>query len=166
MEAGMNDIQITLVGNMVTDPVSRTVGNDVTVTTFRIASTPRHFDRSAGEWRDGETTFLPVTCWRRLAQHTAASLHKGDGVIVQGRLYSRSYDDKDQQRRTSYEVEAVAVGPDLNRGTAQLVRATRSVAAAPDAWNQSLGAEASTPTADSEDPFTSELAGVASVSAA
>lgn len=162
----MNDIQITLVGNMVTDPLTRTVGDDVSVTTFRVASTPRHFDRGSGQWRDGETTFLSVTCWRRLAQHAAASLHKGDGVIVQGRLLSRSFEDKEHQRRTTLEVEAIAVGPDLNRGTAQLVRAARSAPVGEDPWSQSLGDPGATAPESETDPFTAELSPASSASAA
>jgi len=156
----VNDIQITMIGNMVTDPVLRTVGDDIAVTGFRVASTPRRFDQSGSQWRDGETIFLSVTCWRRLAQNAAASLHKGDGVIVQGRLISRSFDDKEQQRRSVLEVEALSVGPDLNRGTAQLVRTARTATGTADPWAEPLrSGPASTPgsgesvAGNSVDPF-------------
>lgn len=169
----MNDIQITMIGNMVTDPVLRTVGDDIAVTGFRVASTPRRFDQSGSQWRDGETIFLSVTCWRRLAQNAAASLHKGDGVIVQGRLISRSFDDKEQQRRSVLEVEALSVGPDLNRGTAQLVRTARTATGTADPWAEPLrGCPASTPgsgesvAGNSVDPFSAELREPASASAA
>ena len=169
----MNDIQITMVGNLATDPVLRSVGDGVPVAGFRVASTPRRYDRSTAQWRDGETIFLSVNCWRRLAEHVATSLHKGDGVIVNGRLVARSFDDREQQRRWVIEVEAITVGPDLTRGTAPLVRAQRSTSGAEDVWSTPLGAGAgagvqepdAAPGAPLADPFAAELSPAGTVAA-
>lgn len=122
----MNETQVTLVGNIVTDPVLRITRDGVPVGTFRLASSTRRFDRNVGEWKDLDSLFLTVNCWRRLAEHVATSVRKGDGVLVVGRLLMRSFETKEGEKRSVFEVEATAVGPDLNRGTAQLVRPGRA----------------------------------------
>ena len=123
----MNDTYITIVGNVVDDPRSRTTGGGVPVASFRIASTSRRFNRETGAWEDNERLFATVTCWRAMAQNVAASLRKGQPVVATGRFYSREY-TKDEVTRMSYELDAVAVGHDLARGTSEFTKVTRPYA--------------------------------------
>jgi single-strand DNA-binding protein len=120
----MNETTVTVVGNLVDDPRMRTTDSGVEVTSFRVASTARRFDREAARWVDAGSVFLSVTCWRALGVHVVASLRKGDPVLVTGRLFTRQY-ERDGQLRSAYEVDAVAVGPDLARGTATFQRVAR-----------------------------------------
>jgi single-strand DNA-binding protein len=122
----VNDTWVTVVGNLATEPVARTTGGGVPVLNLRVATTPRRRDGVTGEWKDAETAFLTVTCWRALAEHVGRSLHKGDPVVVHGRLLHKSYETPQGERRSSTEVEASALGPDLSRGTAAFVRAGRA----------------------------------------
>lgn len=120
----MNETHVTLVGNLVDDPRLRTTETGVDVAGFRVASTTRRFDRVTNRWSDGGSLFLSVTCWRGLATNAVASLRKGDPVVVTGRLSTRTY-EKDGQSRSTCELEALAIGPDLARGTAVFQRAPR-----------------------------------------
>ena len=115
---------ITLVGNCVNDPELKFLPSGVAVCNWTIASTPRTFDRQSNEWKDGDPLFLPCSIWRQAAEHVAESLTKGMRVIVQGRLKQRSYDDREGNKRTIYEVEVEEVGPSLLRATAVVTRAT------------------------------------------
>ena len=117
-----NDTVITVVGNLTTDPNLRYTSSGAAVVDFTIASTPRSFDRNANEWKDGETLFLRCSAWREHAEHVAESLTKGTRVIVQGRLKSRSYDDREGNRRTVFEVDVEEVGPSLRYATAKVNR--------------------------------------------
>lgn len=110
---------ITLVGHMVDDAEVRFTPSGVAVANFRVASTPRTFDKQAGEWRDGETLFLTCTVWKQYAENVGSSLHKGDRVIVQGNLKQRSY-EKDGQKRTVFEVDVLEVGPALRSASAKV----------------------------------------------
>ena len=114
---------ITVVGNLTADPEMRYTNSGVPFASFTIASTPRTFDRQANEWKDGDALFLRATVWREFAEHTATSLTKGMRVIARGNLRQRSYDDKDGQRRTSYELDIDEIGPSLRYATAQVTRA-------------------------------------------
>ena len=115
---------ITLAGNCVNDPELKFLPSGVAVCNWTIASTPRTFDRQSNEWKDGDTLFLPCSIWRQAAEHVAESLTKGTRVIVTGRLKQRSYDDREGNKRTIYEVEVEEVGPSLLRATAVVTRAT------------------------------------------
>ncbi|MEV8095800.1 single-stranded DNA-binding protein [Kitasatospora sp. NPDC085879] len=117
---------ITLVGNLVDDPELRFTPSGAAVAKFRIASTPRTFDRQTNEWKDGESLFLTCNVWRQPAENVAESLQKGMRVIVQGRLRQRSYDTKEGEKRTVFEVEVDEVGPSLRSATAKVTRANRS----------------------------------------
>jgi single-strand DNA-binding protein len=117
----MNDTMMTIVGNVVDTPRLRQTKNGHVVTNFRIASTSRRFDREQGTWVDDSTLFITVTCWRGFGQNVDKSLHKGQPVLVYGRYYMREY-KVEEQLRTSYELEAVAVGHDLARGTSEFTR--------------------------------------------
>ncbi len=135
----MNETSVTLVGNLVDDPRLRTTESGVDVAGFRVASTTRRWDRAAGRWSDGGSLFLSVTCWRALAGNAVASLRKGDPVVVTGRLSTRTY-EKDGQTRSTCELEAVAIGPDLARGTAVFRRSPRPPGTAADESAMDAGA--------------------------
>jgi single-strand DNA-binding protein len=120
----MNDNQLTLAGNIVRNPVLRDTSNGKSMVTFRLASTPRRFDSAKQEWVNGETLFLDVACWHRLAEQVDASLRGGDPVVVTGRLRQRSF-EVEGQRRSVYEIDAQHVSPDLNRVGVTLVRGAR-----------------------------------------
>ena len=123
----MFDTQVTVVGNLVADPRLTSTPNGQPVASFRLASTPRRFDRASGEWRDGSTLFLNVTCWRGLAENVATSLKKGQAAIVIGRLSVRPYESKDGEKRQSVDIDAMAAGPDLSRVVTVVKRAERGV---------------------------------------
>ncbi|WP_097994105.1 single-stranded DNA-binding protein [Streptomyces sp. f51] len=112
---------ITVVGNVVADPELRFTPAGAPVANFRIASTPRTFDRVTNEWKDGDTLFLSVSVWRQQAENVAESIKRGDRVIVVGRLGQRQY-EKDGERKSSYEVQAEDVGPALKNATAQVAK--------------------------------------------
>lgn len=114
-----NDTPITVVGNLTADPELRFTPSGAAVATFTVASTPRSYDKTSGQWRDGEPLFLRCQIWRQPAEHAAESLRKGGRVVVVGALRSRSYDDRDGQRRTVFEVEADEVGLSLRFGPAR-----------------------------------------------
>lgn len=110
----MNETNVTLVGTVITDLRQRTTGEGARFIKFRMASNERRFDRSSQEWVDGDSLYVNITCWRRLVKGVGAALGKGDPVIVVGRLYTREW-EQDGQRRSSIEMDAIAVGPDLGR---------------------------------------------------
>ncbi|GII52231.1 hypothetical protein Pth03_06200 [Planotetraspora thailandica] len=123
MAAG--DTTITIVGNLVGDPELRFTPTGQAVARFRIASTPRFLDRQTNEWKDGEGLFLTCNVWRQAAENVAESLQRGMRVIVQGRLRQRSYETKEGETRTVYEVEVDEVGPSLRNATAKVNKTTR-----------------------------------------
>jgi single-strand DNA-binding protein len=120
------ETSITIVGNLVDDPDLRFTPSGAAVANFRIASTPRTFDRQANEWKDGETLFLTCAVWRQAAENVAESLQRGMRVIVQGRLKSRSYETREGEKRTVFEIDVDEVGPSLRSATAKVTRASRS----------------------------------------
>ena len=123
MAAG--DTQITVVGNLVADPELRFTASGQPVATFRVASTPRVMDRTTNEWKDGDSLFLTCNVWRQAAENVAESLQRGMRVIVTGRLKQRSYETKEGEKRTVYEVEVDEVGPSLRNASAKVNRASR-----------------------------------------
>ena len=123
MAAG--DTVITLVGNLTDDPELRFTPSGAPVANFTVASTPRFLDKATNEWKDGDTLFLRCNIWRQAAENAAESLQRGMRVIVQGRLKQRSYETKEGEKRTVYEVEADEVGPSLKNATAKVVKTTR-----------------------------------------
>ena len=123
MAAG--DTVITLVGNLVDDPELRFTPSGAAVAKFRIASTPRFLDKQTNEWKDGESLFLSCNVWRQAAENVAESLQRGMRVIVQGRLKQRSYETKEGEKRTVYEVEVDEVGPSLRSATAKVAKTQR-----------------------------------------
>ncbi|MEU6719836.1 single-stranded DNA-binding protein [Nonomuraea sp. NPDC046802] len=152
MAAG--DTVITLVGNLVDDPELRFTPTGLAVARFRIASTPRFMDRQTNEWKDGDSLFLTCNVWRQAAENAAESLQRGMRVIVQGRLKQRSYETKEGEKRTVYEVEVDEVGPSLRNATAKVNRTSRQGGSGPadDPWASASRQRPST----SEQPSTSE----------
>ena len=119
-----NETTITVIGNLVEDPALRFAPSGAAVANFTVASTPRAFDRQSNEWKDGDTLFLNCSVWRQAAENCAETLSKGMRVIVQGRLKSRTYETREGEKRTVFEVEVEEVGPSLLRATAKVTRAT------------------------------------------
>ena len=124
MAAG--DTQITIAGNLVDDPELRFTPAGQPVARFRVASTPRFRDNTTGEWKDGDSLFLTCNVWRQAAENVAESLTRGMRVIVSGRLRQRSYETKEGEKRTVYEVEVDDVGPSLRNASAKVNRVARS----------------------------------------
>lgn len=115
---------ITVVGNLVDDPELRFTPSGAAVAKFRVASTPRIFDRQTNEWKDGEGLFLTCSVWRQAAENVAESLTRGMRVVVQGRLKQRSYEDREGVKRTVYELDVEEVGPSLKSATAKVTKTT------------------------------------------
>jgi single-strand DNA-binding protein len=123
----MYETQVTIVGNVVNTIDKRELANGTTVANFRVGSTERRYDRASGGWIDGDRLYVDVTCWRHLAENAAASLVKGDPVVVTGRLFTRNY-EHEGQRRTSMTIDANSVAADLSRCRAVVTRTKRSTA--------------------------------------
>ena len=124
MAAG--DTQITIAGNLVDDPELRFTPAGQPVARFRVASTPRFRDNATGEWKDGDSLFLTCNVWRQAAENVAESLTRGMRVIVSGRLRQRSYETKEGEKRTVYEVEVDDVGPSLRNASAKVNKVVRN----------------------------------------
>jgi single-strand DNA-binding protein len=134
---------ITVVGNLTDDPELRFTPSGAAVAKFRIASTPRTMDRQSGEWKDGEPLFLACNVWRDAAEHVAESLQRGARVIVQGRLRQRSYETREGEKRTVYELEVDEIGPSLRYATAKVQRMNRSGGGSGGGFGASNGGSAS-----------------------
>lgn len=150
----MSDTVITVVGNLTSDPELRFTAAGQAVASFTVASTPRTFDRQAGEWKDGEALFLRCNIWRQAAENVAESLTRGSRVIVSGRLRQRSFETREGEKRTVIELEVDDIGPSLLHATARVQKVERgssggsqqrSQAPANDPWGA--------PTDPSEPPF-------------
>jgi len=124
MAAG--DTVITIVGNLVDDPELRFTPSGAAVAKFTIASTPRFLDKATNEWKQGDSLFLSCNVWRQVAENVAESLTRGMRVIVQGRLKQRSYETKEGEKRTVYEIEVEEVGPSLRWASAKVTKAART----------------------------------------
>ena len=155
---------ITLVGNLVDDPELRFTPSGAAVAKFRIASTPRTYDRQSGEWKDGESLFLTCNVWRQAAENVAESLQRGMRVIIQGRLRQRSYETREGEKRTVVELEVDEVGPCLKFATAKVTKVSPGPGSGgfggpidtdrpnDDPWDSAPPA-GGTPAADGEPPF-------------
>lgn len=161
----MNEIMMTVLGNVVDDPSLHETRSGHKVANFRLASTSRRFDRDEGRWTDGSTFFVSVSAWRNLGENAAASLKKGQPVVVYGRYQTRTY-EVNETTRVSHELEAVSIGHDLNRGTTtwnKVVRgATSHTVETDDTGIPANDAEhwLDLARAEAPDPFGAELAGV------
>ena len=116
---------LTVIGTLITNVNRRRLTDGTTVVNFRVASNERRFDRASGTWTDGDTLYVSVTCWRQLAENVHRTFNTGDPIIVQGRLYTRNYEDKEGRRQSVTELEGFAVGPDLTRASAVVTRLRR-----------------------------------------
>ncbi|MHB1614441.1 MAG: single-stranded DNA-binding protein [Actinomycetes bacterium] len=146
---------ITVVGNLVDDPQLRFTPSGAAVANFRIASTPRTYDRTSGEWKDGDSLFLTCNVWRQAAENVAESLTRGMRVIVSGRLRQRSYETKEGEKRTVYELEVDEVGPSLRSATAKVAKVARGQG----------GYGSGAPATPSDDPWATPPAGAGGRSA-
>ena len=135
----MDNNEVRIRGRVAIEPTQVTVGTGHKITTFRLASDHRRFDKQANDWVTAETLFITVNCWRQLGDNVFASLHRGDLVDVRGRLRQRDYDDKDGKKVTVFEVEAYAVAPDLSRYIVTMARPPRQL---PDQAEQAPASDA------------------------
>lgn len=117
---------ITVVGNLTDDPELRFTPSGAAVANFTVASTPRTLNKQTNEWEDGEAMFLRCSIWRQAAENVAESLQKGARVIVQGRMRARTWETREGEKRTSFEIDVDEIGPSLRWATAKVVRAARS----------------------------------------
>ncbi|MER7173396.1 single-stranded DNA-binding protein [Streptomyces mesophilus] len=152
----MNETLVTVVGNVATAPVTRVTANGAMVR-FRLASTARYYDRTTQDWRDGHTNFLTVFAWRGLAENVASSVSLGDPVVIQGRLKVKQESGvSGTQSVLGVDIEALALGHDLSRGTAAFRRVSRAnpalTAGAGDAGSGDAGAPGSAEPQFERDP--------------
>ncbi|MEV0829141.1 single-stranded DNA-binding protein [Nonomuraea rubra] len=120
----MNDIYITLTGNVAAEPRQYSFDEGVKVTSLRVLTTHRYFDRKTGQWVDGEKVCFAVRCWRALGDNVAASVRAGQPVVVSGKLRIREF-GAEGDRRFMPEIEASAVGHDLRWGTGAFTKPER-----------------------------------------
>lgn len=119
------DTNITVVGNIVADPELRFTPAGAAVANFRVASTPRRYNSQTNQWEDGEAMFLTCNVWRQAAENVAETLSKGMRIIVTGRLKQRSFQTREGENRTVFEIDVDEVGPSLRYATAQVNRNPR-----------------------------------------
>jgi single-strand DNA-binding protein len=120
------DTLITVIGNLTGDPELRFTPSGAAVANFTIASTPRTFDRTSGEWKDGDTLFMRCSIWRESAENVAESLVKGTRVLAQGRLVQRSFETREGEKRSVIELQVEEIGPSLRYASAKVTRSGRS----------------------------------------
>ena len=121
----VGDINVTVVGNLTSDPELRFTPSGAAVASFTVAASSRYLDRQSNEWKDTEPVFMRCSVWRQYAENVAESLTKGTRVIVQGRLKQRSYETREGEKRTVVEMEVDDVGPALRYATAKITRTAR-----------------------------------------
>ncbi len=131
------DTTITVVGNLTSDPELRFTPSGASVASFTVASTPRFLDKSSNEWKDGDALFLRCSVWRQAAENAAESLHRGDRVIVTGRLKQRSFETREGEKRTVVEIDVDEVGPSLKYASARVSKASRGGGSGGQAGGQS-----------------------------
>lgn len=144
---------ITIVGNLTSDPELRFTPSGAAVASFTVASTPRTFDRTSNEWKDGEALFLRCSVWRQAAENVAESLTRGSRVIVSGRLRQRSFETKEGEKRTVIEVEVDEIGPSLRYATAKVNRAQRGGGSAAGSGGGSSNGGGGFPSGPADDPW-------------
>jgi single-strand DNA-binding protein len=154
----VNETYVTVVGNAVTGVTLRVTDGGTPMATFRVASTPRRFDREHNSWQDGPSSFYSVTCWRALAENAYASIKVGQPVLVTGRQRVRPWTGRDGRAGLSVEIDAVALGHDLTRGQTafEKVRRGQGGDAQAQASEAALAELAAEPVQD-VDPFTGEI---------
>lgn len=121
----MNDTMVTLCGRLGGDVTLRQAGG-VPVANFRVATTPRRFNKATQAWSDGDTQWYTATAWRQLAENCAESLRRGDPIVLHGRLSANTWTNRDGEDVTTMDVEVVFCGHDLSRGVTQFLRNPRA----------------------------------------
>lgn len=149
----VGDTTITIVGNLTADPDLRFTPSGAAVANFTVASTPRVFDRQSNEWKDGDALFLRCNIWREAAENVAESLTRGSRVIVTGRLRQRSFETREGEKRTVYEVEVDEVGPSLRYATAKINKVSRGGGGGGFGGGGGMSAPASHSGPPAEDPW-------------
>lgn len=149
------DTVITVVGNLTDDPELRFTSSGAAVANFTVASTPRFFDKNTSDWKDGDALFLRCSIWRQAAENVAETLTKGARVIVQGRLKQRSYETREGEKRTVYELDVEEVGPSLKYATAKVVKVTRGSGGGGFGGNAGGSAAPAAAAAPADDPWAS-----------
>jgi single-strand DNA-binding protein len=119
------DTIITVVGNLTDDPELRFTPSGAAVANFTVASTPSTFNRQTNAWEDGETLFIRCSIWRQAAENVAESLQRGMRVVAQGRLKARSYETREGEKRTVFELEVDEIGPSMRYATAKVTKTSR-----------------------------------------
>lgn len=147
----IGDTTITVVGNLTADPELRFTPSGAAVANFTVASTPRVYDRQSGEWRDGDALFLRCNIWREAAENVAESLTRGARVIVNGRLRQRSFETREGEKRTVFEVEVDEIGPSLRYATARIHKVSRGGGGG--GFGAGQAAVAAAATGPAEDPW-------------
>jgi len=154
-----NDLPITIAGSLTADPELRFTQTGLAVANFTIAHNGRKFNKQTNDWEDTEALFLRASVWREFAENVAGSLTKGSRVIATGNLVQRSYETKEGEKRTSFELQVDEIGPSLRFATAQVTRSQGSndrgrsqpeepwAVSSPgaDNWNTGGGFDAETP---------------------
>lgn len=143
---------ITIIGNLTADPELRFTPNGAAVANFTVATTPKVFNKQTNEWVDGDTMFLGCAVWRQYAEHVAESLTKGSRVIVTGRLKSRTFETREGEKRTVFEIDVDEVGPSLRYATAKVTRAAAGDGRTGAGWNNNSPGQAAT----APDPWTQQ----------
>jgi single-strand DNA-binding protein len=126
----IHEAQVHLAGYVATEPKFKKVAGDTSSVRLRVAYTARRRDKETGEWGDGPTSFVNIQCWRTLADNVSMSVHKGEPVLITGRLQIRRFEDAEGAPRTAVEIEASSVGHDLTRGVARFSRSRWPTASA------------------------------------
>lgn len=152
---GQGDTPITVIGNLTGDPELRFTPQGTAVANFTVASTPRTFDKNTNEWRDGETLFVRCNVWRQPAEHVAESLMKGTRVVVQGNLKARTWETREGEKRTNWELEVEEIGASLKYATVKVTRTERATAghASMGSGGRTGGAQASQDPWANNDPW-------------
>jgi single-strand DNA-binding protein len=120
----MQDTNITVVGNAVDDAQLRFTPGGAAVANFRIASTPRRFNRQTNEWEDQDALFLTVTCWKQHAENVAETVKRGMRLVVTGNLVQRQFERNDGTKGSSYEIAEAEVAVSLRSATAVVTKVT------------------------------------------
>lgn len=147
--------QVTIEGRLTADPELRFVPSGAAVTNFRVATSERRFNKQSNEWEDGRSCFLDVTVWREQAENVVESLHKGDEVVVVGRLYDDEFTNREGVTVQTKKIDADVVSVGLRKTVAQARRTQRQQGGQPqggqgqaDPWAQAAARPPAQPAAD------------------
>lgn len=135
----MSEAPITFIGNLVSEPELRFTQSGTAVANFRMASSKSQYNRDTQKWEEGPSTFLSVSAWKQLAEHIAESCHKGMRVVVHGNLEQRNYEDKEGNKRSSFDIRAHEVAVSLKFGTLQFNKAQGGRQTGNSSWGNGNG---------------------------